>query len=435
MPEEGKELSVKEQITQVLDKIEDALHELRALNDGEEGTVDTLETAIDLDEAGDELKGLGDKIEMAKADKKLQNRLAIVVREALGDAGSLLKRAGTLLGKKSPATPKIEKVAEAKEEAKAKIDEAEDKLDEAEAKLEGKEEEKEEKKEEKKEASLSDRKAARYALASELSKLYSLTDSDMVGEAHPSGGTDVADIEGDAHVETVKEQQEADLEVAEKQPRGELVAKTEAAKVVKAEKPMCEKCNKPAFACECSKEEKKEEPKAEEKKEEKKATLSDRRSLRHEAIKGLMSKAEVDNEAKAYYKELFNESSSGNSSDPAAKAFGKEMTDEFAGKKSTAESHELKNRMKRAYKVALKQQEIGQIEKTPDSLESQVERLVAMDTPGFEAFEDVIDHTNVVKDAKVDRPLKKSAGALRVGLVDSDNQENLTDKLSKLNWR
>jgi hypothetical protein len=264
----------------------------------------------------------------------------------------------------------------------------------------------------------------------------------MVGEAHPSGGTDVADIEGDAHVETVKEQQEADLEVAEKQPRGELVAKTNV-KTVVAEKPMCAKCDKPNFACDCTKvskkEEKKEEPKveepkAEEKKEEKKATLSDRRNLRHEAIKGLMSKAEVDNEAKAYYKELFNESSTGNSSDPAAKSFGKEMTDEFAGKKSTAESHELKNRMKRAYKVALKQQEIGQIEKSPESLESQVERLVAMDTPGFEAFEDVIDHTNVVKDAKVDRPLKKSAGAVRVGLVDAD-QENLTDKLSKLNWR
>jgi len=464
---EGEKLSVKEQITKAIDKIEDAVHELRALSESEEeGTVEGLETALDLGEAGTELKGLGDKLEAAKADEKLFKRLSVVAKEALSDADKLLKRAGTLAVKK-PSSPKIEKVAEKeKEEAHKEIDKAEKSLEKAEDKLgvqesaehemkehvkeakkedvkeEKKEEKKEEEKKETKEASLLERKADRYALAAELSKLYNLTDSDMIGEAHPKGGTDTMaagkKLEGDAHVETVKEQQDADIEVVEKQPRGELTAKTESPKTVKAEE------KKPDFL-DVDKDGNKKEPmtkalkdkeegeKKEDKKEDKKeATLSDRRKARHEALKGLMSKAEVDSEAKSYYKELFNESSTGNASDPAAKAFGKEMTDEFVGKKSTAEAHELGTRMKRAYKVALKQQTIGQIENTPEALEGQVDRLIAMDTAGFEAFEDVIAHTNVVKDAKVDKPLKKSAGAVRVGLVDG--QVNLSSDLNKINW-
>jgi len=476
LPEEpkgdGKELSPKEQIAEALSAIEDAVREIRALSDGDNGSVDMLETEIDLEEAGKELGDLGVKLDAAKGEKA-QKRMAVVTKEAIRDSRLLLKKARSFFGSRSPAAPKIDKIAceESLKEAEKDLGQAmsaakkgdpkkvKEEIEEAKHEVK---EIKEEMKEDKKEASLQNRKLARVKLAKELAKMYGLTDSDMVGEAHPQGGTDTMcgegeKLEGDAHVETIKEQQEADLEVAEKQPRGELVAKDKKPVVVadkkedkkekeekkeeKEEKKKekeeekkeekeeekeekCEECEKDP--CECKKEEKKEE-----KKEKKDA--SERRRLRHEAIKGLSSNAEVDNEAKTYYKELFNESSTGNPSDPAAKQFGKEMTDEFVGKKSTAENHELKTRMKRAYKVALRQQDLGQIEKTAEALESQVERLVNMDTAGFEAFEDVIDHTNIVKDAKVDKPIVKSAGAVRVGQMQPGS-DNLTDQLGKINW-
>jgi hypothetical protein len=468
---DGKELSPKEQIAEALSAIEDAVREIRALSDGDNGSVDMLETEIDLEEAGKELGDLGVKLDAAKGEKA-QKRMAVVTKEAIRDSRLLLKKARSFFGSRSPAAPKIDKIAceESLKEAEKDLGQAmsaakkgdpkkvKEEIEEAKHEVK---EIKEEMKEDKKEASLQNRKLARVKLAKELAKMYGLTDSDMVGEAHPQGGTDTMcgegeKLEGDAHVETIKEQQEADLEVAEKQPRGELVAKDKKPVVVadkkedkkekeekkeeKEEKKKekeeekeekeeekeekCEECEKDP--CECKKEGKKEE-----KKEKKDA--SERRRLRHEAIKGLVSNAEVDNEAKTYYKELFNESSTGNPSDPAAKQFGKEMTDEFVGKKSTAENHELKTRMKRAYKVALRQQDLGQIEKTAEALESQVERLVNMDTAGFEAFEDVIDHTNIVKDAKVDKPLVKSAGAVRVGQMQPGS-DNLTDQLGKINW-
>lgn len=484
------EMSDKEQISAALGSIEDAVREIRALNEGEEGSVDSLETELDLGEAGAELGGLGDKLEEASSDVELQKKLSVVIREALKDADKLLLRAASLTGK--PASPVVKKAsddaAEAKddveqaaealdagdtESAKEEVDEAAHELKEAgddgdkkdADKKDDDDDDKDDDKDADKEASLIARKAARYKLAQEL---YNLTDGDMIDEAHPEGGTDTKageqDLEGDAHVETEKEQQVADEEVAEKQPRGENVARHEARlkKILAMEEcddddddkkedaeDAVEKTagDKPDFAdldkdgdedesakdaAEDAKDDKDDDKDDDDDKKE--ASMNDRRRLRHKAVAGLMSSAEVDGETKAYYNELFNESALGNQADPATKSFGNELTQDYYSEKKTAAAHEMKTRMKRAYKVAMKQAEIGQIEKSQEALEEQVDRLMSMDDAGFEAFEDVVDNTNVVKDAKVERAgLKKSAGAVRVGMVEPDHQ-SMADQLSKLDW-
>lgn len=469
------EMSEKEQISAALGSIEDAVREIRALNEGEEGSVDSLETELDLGEAGAELEGLGEKLEEASTDSELQKKLSVVVREALKDADKLLLRVASLTGK--PSTPTVKRAgAEDLEEAKKDLESAEHELSEVEAKDDGEKKEAEAESEaeeegEKKEANLIARKAARYKLAQEL---YNLTDGDMIDEAHPEGGTDTKageqDLEGDAHVETEKEQQAADEEVAEKQPRGELSARQQrrlkmilAADDDKDEK--ADKDEKPDFAdldkdgneeesakdaADDAKDDDKDDDKDDGKKEAakkcptcgktdcgckaNKMSMNDRRRLRHKAVAGLMSSAEVDGETKSYYSELFNESALGNQSDPACKQFGSELTQDFVSEKKTAATHELKTRMKRAYKVAMKQAQIGQIEDSQESLESQVDRLMSMDDAGFEAFEDVVENTSVVKDAKVERTgLKKSAGAVRVGMVEP-NHQSMAEQLSKLDW-
>jgi hypothetical protein len=490
------EMGTKEQISSALSRIEDAAREIRALNEGEGADLDSLETELSLDEAGGELGGLGEKMEEAKTNNKVFKRLSIVAKEALEDADRIVAKAKTLLATKKglptpeikkaavevPAveTPKviakpgvkvqasIKKVAEDKEKAKEDIEQAEHELDEAKEELGDDDDKKDDKKEAKvDEAVLLERKAARYKLAAEL---YNLTDSDMIGEAHPKGGTDTLaagdKLEGDAHIETVAEQQEADMEVAEKQPRGELTARQKARREALASfeatadgKPMCDGCSKPMFACECKKSENKDD-----KKEEKEASLEVRRKARQEVVAEALvveetettnveapkaevkpevkveaktaatKTAEADPAAKKYYTEMFGESATGQPADPATKAYGKELVKDFHSKKSTADVNETKVRMKRAYKVALKQQALGQIEKTEEALESGVDRLMAMDSNGFKAFEEVIDNTNIVKDAVVDKPMKKSAGAIRVGLRQAEG-EDLASQLSKLNWK
>jgi len=46
--------------------------------------------------------------------------------------------------------------------------------------------------------------------------------SPILDDAHPKGGTVIPDVEGDALVEDLKEQQQADLQVATKNPTGKI---------------------------------------------------------------------------------------------------------------------------------------------------------------------------------------------------------------------
>lgn len=440
LPEEmPEEMSPQEQINAALDKIRSAVSEIEALNQGAKEP-EAMEAEVELHDTEKELEGLAEPLALASTNKDVLG----VIKEALSDAEKIVARATKIISTKktaAPAAPAIQKVAEAKEEAKKEIDKAEKALEKAEDKLgvqESAEEEKkehgvkEEKKEEKKEASslVQERKAARHKLASEL---YGLTDGDMIDEAHPQGGTCTLaggeKLEGDAHVETVKEQQEADMDVAEKEPRGELVARQNARRAI-IEKVAEEKKELPEFikekveeAKEKKEEEKKEEPKAEEKKEEKKA----------EAAPAQVKEAAADGEAKKYYTEMFSESATGNKADPACKSFGGEMTQDFHAKKQTASLNELKTRMKRAYKVALKQQKLGQIEDGEPSLELQVDRLTNLSTPDFEALEAVVENTSVVKEAHVERPMTRSAGAVRVGQTGPGEEE--FEALRKLGWK
>lgn len=524
MPEEGgeEELDSREQINSALGQIEDAVREIRALNEGEEADVDSLETELDLGEAGAELEGLDQELGQAAAsgNAKLFKDLMILTKQALKDANGLVRKAHSLLGK--PYSPRIVKVAEDGkadiEQAKGDLEEAKEELnkgdaDQAKKEVEEAEHELEEVKAGDKTASarrLLERKLARYKVAQEL---YNITDSDMINEAHPDGGTATKageeDLEGDNVVETEIEQQEADMDVAEKQPRGELTARQiRRRKLVLAMK--CPECGhvdcgcgcdpETGEGCDCHKEEadldvagleviakhcpecdcdpcecpdmekeakkdkdddkkakKGEKPdfadidddgneeesakEAADDKEDKdddddngdKKDAASRRQLRRKALKGLKSEAEVDAETKSYWSELFAESSTGNPADPECKGYAGELTSDYYNQKTTASAHNFKVRMKRAFKVAMKQQAMGQIEDNQEALEEQVDRLMNMDTDGFEAFEDVIENTIPTKDAKVQRPMKRTAGALRVGVLEP-GIDDLTSRLSKLDW-
>ena len=437
----------------------------------------------------------------------------IITKQALNDAQKLVKKASGILGK--PFSPVITKVAEDGnadvEQAKGDLEDAEKALnkgDADQAKKEVQEAEHELTEVEAGEvgavtaAKILERKARRYKLAAEL---YNLTDSDMVAEAHPEGGVATKaggeDLEGDNVIETLTEQQIADMEVAEKQPRGELTARQiRRRKMVLAA--MCEdcdcdpcECNKEASAetpgleveakhctecdcnpCECNveasldveakgkkpdfldkdkdgdKEESMEKAIKDDKKKDKddddgdddddddkdkddKKDAASRRRIRRKALKGLKSEAEVDSETKAYWAELFAESSSGNPADPECKGYAGELTSDYYNEKKTAGVHQLKTRFKRAYRVALKQAQLGQLEEgsSQEAVEKQVDRLMNMDTPGFEAFEEVIEATNINKEAKVERGMTRTAGALRVGIIEP-GQDGLKGQLSQLDW-
>jgi len=411
---EGEELGVGEQISAAIDTIEEASRELRALNEGDEADVESLGTEMNLNDAGVELEGLGENLEAAKDDEGRLKALNVVVKEALEDADKAVKKAKALVTAKSasiPSSPKIEKVAaedevdeEDVEEAKEDIDDAEEKLDDAEEELSDSEDDDDDDTCEAMSASkILERKAARYKLASEL---YQITDGDMIAEAHPGGGTDVPDVDGDAHVETETEQQAADMEVAEKQPRGELTARQSARRKLIAKLEAEAECGNCTGPEDCTK--------GDDEEDEEEAT--DKTAQVQEHLTEVFSEAEEAEEKPE---------------------IDEELKQEFV-QKSTANTHELKLRMKRAYRIANKQAQLGQIESTDESIEAQVDRLTDMDSDSFDALANVVDNTEIVKDAKVTKAFVKSAGAIQLGRTKpglGNGSEDLSKGLGNLPWK
>jgi hypothetical protein len=232
---------------------------------------------------------------------------------------------------------------------------------------------------------LATRRALRRAAAD---KLYGITDGDMTSDAHAKGNkTAVPGHE----VMTGHGIKDASVGVAEKNPTGKLTAgqkdrRIKVATFVKKlqatggmeDLPQALKDN-----AEAKKEECKEECKAEEKKEDKK---EDKKEAAAATKTDKKVEATADAESKSYYKELYN-------SDPAAKEFAADLTKDYTGKKAKAEVDGLKAKMHRAYKVALKQAKLGQIQNTAEAVQNQVETLSRMEDTGFDAFAQAVENT------------------------------------------
>lgn len=457
-------------VPEALEKIEDAVNEIRAL-EGEEESAESIDLGEGLEEAGEELKGL----EAVPAATASSDKFRTVMAEAIGDALLRVKKAELYIeARKSEMTKKLEKLEEKckklqekkkaaegkaeKEDLDEKISACQEKIKALKKQMADKEKAKMEKKEKKTtkkaeaemcekcskakgectcekaaEASLEARAQARRVAAGlvegtaavqnleketkeatqavkelgsavkEVKKdltsalearskarwaaaesLYGVTPAfDAIKDAHPQGGTTTEDGTGKAipaandgaHVETVTEQQKIDEQIVDKTPRGELTA---------------------------------------------------RQRARRELVANLeQTTAAVDTDAKKYWAQFYGEG------DAASKTFGKDMATE---KKASVATADTKLKMKRAYQVALKQQEVGQVAPGRPALEAQVDNLMEMDDAGFASFAKAVDNTFPVKKAEADKAtMVRSAGAVAVGV--DDNQDDLPTQLSKLNWR
>jgi len=232
---------------------------------------------------------------------------------------------------------------------------------------------------------ISSRSQARWAAAE---SLYGVTPSfDATKEAHPQGGTVTEDgtgkavdgVNDGARIETGTEAQATDIDIANSQPRGELTARQKARKEVVAE---------------------------------------------------LQTDATADPKAKDYWSSYFAEGK-----DQKSNAFGKEMSEETSAPIKKAETDNLKLSMKRAYQIAMKQAEIGQIKPGKESLEAQVDALVGMDQQAFTSFARAVENSYPVKKAEsmIKDKLTKTAGSLQVGV--NEPEEDLTTQLTRLDWK
>lgn len=284
----------------------------------------------------------------------------------------------------------------------------------------------------KKADTLAERRAARRAIAQ---KLYDLTNEDMTAEAHPKGNTTA--VPG-YEVKTGHGIHDASEDVATKNPTGNLTASQKARRVKVAKFIKAMDDNTPDFIKE--KKEEAEEKKNEEAEGEKKEEAE---GDKKEAVtKGKKTEAAADSEASKYYKELYN-------SDPEAKAFANDLTKDFNSKQATADVDNTKGKMHRAYKVALRQAQLGQINNTAEAVENQVETLMSMDDQGFDAFSHAVENTakatpqttassgSVLKTASANVPTQgESVADPRTQAIDSRSAQikDLTDRLGSLGW-
>jgi hypothetical protein len=421
---------VSEGIKAAAERIESAKDEILSLVDGLDGAAaeQGAELAGDLGQAGEELGDLGADMQapMPAATASAYKRL---VRYALNHAEELLTQAEGFV---DAVTEQAEMEVTAGKKVNPGLQRFLDKK-----KKDKKKDKKDDKKKKDKKAftteELAIRKASRQAIASQL---YDLTDGDMIAEAHPEGGnTTTFPGQEEGRIETVTEAQEKDMQAANSLPRGELVARVVARQrvIAAAEKVLF------ADAAEVAKKSTEVEQ-AQKATEQKKKELSDAtKKMETPSTTAATKKAEVDKETKQYYKEEGASSATGQKSDPAVSQFYAQLTQDFAGKKSTAAAHDQGLKMKRAFAIAMKRASLGQIESTQEAIEVDVDRLMKLDDSSFVAFADVVENTKKTKAttatvaAQPQRQIR-TAGALNIG-VDQPAAETITDSLSKLPWR
>ena len=348
-------------------------------------------------------------------------------------------------------------------------------------------------------ASLQERSKRRRVVAQQL---YNVMESDPEGEAHPEGGTHTKAgdslVEGDALVETQTEQQKADVAVANKDPRGELVAKRKStrrqlvADILGLKKKAAVKCpdcggncGDNGFCPNCRKvtvesgnnsnsdkgregkearrrlrhkkvaqiaKERSEElaektlEVIEEENSEKlqkesfdKEQVEARTKTRKKILSELKTKGEIDAETKSYYQELWG------GIDPEAKQFANDLTSDFASfkKKSSLDLEGQRIKMKRAYQVVFKQIKLGQVNSTRQALEEQVDRLMGMDDAAFSGFADAIEHSNTPKptkedivnvEASNDNQSMTRSAGYFPGLGREAAEESFAGALSEIDW-
>jgi hypothetical protein len=132
----------------------------------------------------------------------------------------------------------------------------------------------------------------------------------------------------------------------------------------------------------------------------------------------------VDPEAAKYFRDYFKQG------DKDSGAYGNELVQEFAKKKSEASLDEQKVMMRRAYDLALEMQEKGMIAPDPQTLHTQVDELMKFDARAFESFKKATSRiTKTVKTAS-------TVPAMQVGVTSDDTQayvpETLGDQLKSI---
>jgi hypothetical protein len=433
--EEQQELSAAESIVAASERIESAAEEIKSLTEELTGEAAQQggELVDELTGAGQELGEIGQELnaveQLPPAQAKLYSK---IVRQALSNAENLLTKAAKFV-------VAMDDECECEDEDCKCEDKKEDKDS---VKIEVQDADKEDVKV--KEANLKNRQLARRKVAQQL---YNLTKGDMIDEAHPQGGNTTT-IPGNPQgkVETVKEQQQDDVEAVNAQPTGEVVARSNKRRklLAAAEKYLQRVAQTATTSTDNSANAIKQQAdkiKADEKKQQQ-ATQKVQEGLK-EMQKTQQSEqpvrtAEVDKETKQYYKELASESATGEKPDSEVSKFYNDLTQDFAKRKATVAMEDYGLKMKRAYAVAIKRANLGQIESTQDALDADVDRLMKLTDDSFTAFAEVIENTkktaSTVQRVKSEEDSKqiKTAGALRVGI--DPTPPTITDKLTNLPW-
>jgi hypothetical protein len=405
--EEQQEMSAAEGIKAAAERIESAKDEILSLTDSLEGAPAA--------------EGEGLAAEMGAADQlppAAASAYKRLTRQALLNADAVLKKAEAFVMKY--AEDEDEEDEDDKGKVEIEVEDADKKdVKVKESKLSPKQ--------------LATRKAARQAYAQQL---YNLTEGDMIAEAHPEGGnTTTFPNQEEGKVETVTEAQEKDQQVVNSIPRGELTArrKNRDLLIKAAEKIVSADATDVAKMANETKQAEDEAKKTQDEANKKKKELADATKQQGQPTTIMSSKkAAADNETKQYYKELASQSATGQKPDPEVGKFYNELTQDFGKKKSTAAVHDYGLKMKRAFAVALKRANLGQIEATQDAIDADVDRLMGLDDQSFAAFADVVENT---KKAAVTTAKKqvRTAGALQVGV--DQKSETFIDQLSKLPWK
>ena len=421
----SEEMSAAEGVKAAAERIESAKDEILALVDSLEGEAKDAgqELAGDLGAAGEELGGLGVEMgaPMPPAQANVYNRL---VRYALANADQVLSQAEAFVENVLELTAEGEAESAVEKTAKKKLPEA----------LRKHLEEKKKEKKEKKALSDEELKIRREARRLVAQKLYDLTDGDMIAEAHPEGGNTTTFPEHpEGRVETVTEAQEKDIEVAESLPRGELVARQSKRQLLVE---AASKAIKIAADAAQTAEKAKAADDAQKLADQKKKELAD--AAKQQATASTVAQptktAEADKEAKQYYKELASESATGQKPDPAVGKFYTELTQDFHKKASAAATFDYGLKMKRAFAVAIKRANLGQIESSQDAINVDVDRLMNLDNESFTALAELVENTKKVRAEVTTSKQVRTAGALQVG-VSETSSSSFGERLSTLPWK
>ena len=390
--------------------------------------MEALKVVALMDESADELALVSETLKVNAKDEVIK-----AAAEALADCNALIAEAGLIIEAKKvdkAKAKKLEDKAEKKEDKAAELmDKAKKLMDEAkemEAKakeLMGEKEIDVEARAEKRaellaqaakvckdcdtveavedpKAHLSARKAAREALVVEAAKdgmpeihvkPLTLDKQETVTEptffaAHPKGGT-VTELTGtktpEAKVETIAEQHEAILEVAEKK-----VSVREAAAILNEQ--------------------------------------IVNGSVKAVDVERLVAEGKADKDAVDYWKKYFAQA-------PDSGTFGADLSKDFATKKASADVDVLKTKMRRAYSIAIEAQDKGGIGGTKLDLDKYVDDLMMLDDPAFESVKRIV--------AKMKNPAK-TGSMPHVGLVGeqikvkaSAEPETELSLLNTLNWK